>query len=371
MEQMRVLVAGISFTDSPFNTGVISDMFPGVCREIRDWYLAISYGMLEFVVDYVPVAIPVPMSTTESPQRFQKYFKKFYGNTGPFPSYGAYDPTLENALRAEGHDPDLYARLVYYTQGGQVAFKGAQFGQTSWIWGASWNWPPETSFGTFDALHELGHGFGVGHAATITGATFVGDVMTFKPITNDLSAEQKRDTADHQSTMGYRGYFQHFSAGEKERMGWVLPQTYAGGVRNYSLGPFELHPHALRIDMNRYLSTTQRSYWLEYRKKGLDPQYVGNDNELLEGIQIRVMDRASVYAFAYILDPAMPEIQWPLGSQRALQVGQSFTDGTIRVDFTGFDASGFAQLTVSETLPTNPPPQKPTAALSVVSVSWL
>ena len=170
--------------------------------------------------------------------------------------------------------------------------------------------------------HELGHGLGMGHSRILD----CGDTV--------LGADCTKPIDDEFDLMSYTNELAHFSAFQKERLGWFSPGEVltinADGV--YVLQPFELaettSPKVLKI-LQQQDPTGQGATWyyLEYRQAlGFDSFITGNSN-VLNGVLLRtgadfdysssllldMTPNSSIFAFEDVSDPA-------------LVVGKSFTD---------------------------------------------
>ena len=103
--------------------------------------------------------------------------------------------------------------------------------------------------------HELGHNFGLLHAASLrcTGAV-VGGACT------------SSEYGDPFDVMGNIGAM-HFNSMQKSKLGWIAPSTVvtqSAGVGAYSLAPLELAGgtrYAVTVPITR-----TRTYWAEYRQ---------------------------------------------------------------------------------------------------------
>ncbi|MEO5763839.1 MAG: FG-GAP-like repeat-containing protein [Casimicrobiaceae bacterium] len=131
------------------------------------------------------------------------------------------------------------------------------------------------SMSTLVVAHEMGHNFGLLHAASLDcGAA---------PIGGTCSASAYGDPFD---VMGNQRAM-HFNAAQKSKLGWLPTgsvKTHASGAATYTLSPLESlggAAYAVKIPV-----TANRTYWLEYR------QPVGADSPLSaypnNGAQIRV-----------------------------------------------------------------------------------
>ena len=123
--------------------------------------------------------------------------------------------------------------------------------------------------------HELGHNFGLLHAASLrcTGAVIGGS----------CSSSEYGDPFDVMGNIGAM----HFNAMQKSKLSWIAPSTVitqTAGVGAYSLAPLELAGgtrYAVTIP-----TTRTRTYWAEYRQPiGFDAGLSSKPNN---GAQVRV-----------------------------------------------------------------------------------
>ena len=127
-------------------------------------------------------------------------------------------------------------------------------------------------------VHEQGHSYGLSHSHSN---------LCTQVITGTCTYDEYGDAYD---AMGSSPYVGHFSASQKDRLGWLTDREVdltGGGVA--ALEPMAadgVGPHA-----NRIRTSTDRVYWIEYR------QALDFDRDLpvegLDGVQVRVSGAGS------------------------------------------------------------------------------
>src|SRR5205823_737125 len=111
-------------------------------------------------------------------------------------------------------------------------------------------------FRTSTIAHEMGHNFGLLHAASLRCAGAV--------IGGSCSVSEYGDPFD---AMGNQRAM-HYNAMQKSKLGWIASTavaTHAGGSATYTLSPLEVAggtTYAVKIPT----ASTSRTYWLEFRQ---------------------------------------------------------------------------------------------------------
>jgi hypothetical protein len=190
--------------------------------------------------------------------------------------------------------------------------------------------------------HELGHNFGMLHAASLDcGANVIEGTCT------------SSEYGDPFGIMGNQRAM-HASSAQKSDMGWLAPGTVAvhkGGTASYVLTPIETAGgarYAVKVPAGPL-----RTYWIEYRQPlGFDSALSSYPNN---GAQIRVES-----PFASICGGCADDTEFldmtPATStftDGALVVGQSYVDSTHGITISTI-AQGAADLTVTVASPTRP-----------------
>ena len=176
----------------------------------------------------------------------------------------------ENAATARGYNLGAYTGRVYVF--------------TSNVPGCGWSglayvgWARSYIKQTSSLLvigHELGHNFGLLHAASLDcGTAVIGGTCT------------SSEYGDPFNTMG-NNRAMHFASAQKDMLGWLPAGTVAdhkGGTTTYTLNPIENAggaKYAVRIP-----AAPKRTYWIEYRQPiGFDAGLSSFPNN---GVQVRV-----------------------------------------------------------------------------------
>jgi hypothetical protein len=165
--------------------------------------------------------------------------------------------------------------------------------------------------------HELGHNFGLAHAASLDcGANVIGGTC---------SSSEYGDPFD---TMG-NNRAMHFNSMQKDELGWLPANSVAShttGTATYTLAPLESAggtTYAVKV-----AAAANRVYWIEYRQAiGFDTGMSAFPNN---GAQIRVASPfeslcSGCYDDTEFLDMTPATAAFTDG---ALVVGQSYTDST-------------------------------------------
>lgn len=228
------------------------------------------------------------------------------------------------AAAAAGADLSPYSRFVYifpYTSACGWAGYGMIGGSPTDAW----------INGYFDRrviAHEMGHNLGLRHAhSQDCGAATIGSSCT---------TSEYGDLVD---TMGW-GLYGHFSAYQKEALGWLNYGGMPPITTVQSSGSYDLVPYAggssgvkaLKILKGTNATTGEKTwYYVEYRQPtGFDAALAGTGN-LTGGVTVRT---ASASGGAYLLDMTPGSdgtSEYNDLKDAALTLGRSFTDGTAGV----------------------------------------
>jgi hypothetical protein len=218
------------------------------------------------------------------------------------------------------------------------------------------------AFRTNTIAHEMGHNFGLLHAASLrcTGASIGGN----------CSASEYGDPFD---AMGNQRSM-HYNAMQKAKLAWIAPatvRTHTGGSATYTLGPLELagmDTYAVRIPTG----VANRTYWLEFR------QPIGFDAPLAiypsNGAQIRVaapFETQCAGCDAYSDDTQLVDMTPGTSTfnDATLPAGQSFTDPQYGIQITVVSATANALTVQIGTAGTPPPPPPPPPAPTTTATS--
>jgi hypothetical protein len=223
---------------------------------------------------------------------------------------------------------------------------GELLGINSWINGA-------VNFTNHPIAHELGHNYGLMHAST-EDCTGTGNQRAM--ISSTCTVSEYGDAFDPMGNLA----FHHFNNYNKGRLGLYSSsntQTVSASG-TYTILPQEQTTNgviALRIPENN------RFYYLEYRTSADGYDSFSNLDTVDKGVSIRIGSDYSQLDYTYLLDGTLGNTN---PSDRALPVGQTFTDSTlgISVKVLSVSAAGASvQVTLpNSTTPDTTPPTAPT-----------
>jgi len=228
----------------------------------------------------------------------------------------------KEAATADSVDIDTYDRVVF------VFPKIADCGWTGK--GTVGGTPSRTwingSMTLRTVAHELGHNLGLHHAKKLECGVEV--------ISGDCYTVEYGDSLE---IMGAPGFTGHFSAFNKDSLGWFSsePSSIASKIievnsdGSYILEPYESVPEgeakAIKIQRGVDSSTGKKLwYYLEYRQpKGFD-SYLASYSDLTSGVTMRLSTESDMNSSQLIdLTPASQITDW---NDSALAVGKSYTD---------------------------------------------
>jgi hypothetical protein len=238
------------------------------------------------------------------------------------------------ASRALGtaYDPATFNFVVYVFPKvpacGWLGLAYISYPHKAWINGVN-------AFRTSTIAHEMGHNFGLLHAASLR--------CSGAPIGGGCSSSEYGDPF---SAMGNQGAM-HYNAMQKAKLSWIPStsvETHGGGSATYTLSPLEVAggaTYAVRIPTG----SANRTYWVEFR------QPVGFDSPLASlpnnGAQIRV-----AYPFetlcsgcdAYSDDTQLLDMTPGTSAftDATLPQGQAFSDPTYGINVTVLSATASA-----------------------------
>ena len=163
-----------------------------------------------------------------------------------------------NAAIAAGYNPANYSNVVYvFPSAGACGWAGLAYVGASGVWINGRN--ATSVYG-----HELGHNFGLLHAASLRcGGVAIGGACSVSEYGDPF------DIMGNQSAM-------HFNAAQKLDLGWIpasAVKTLTGSGAMYTLAPLETaggNTYGVRVAAPIF---ARRDYWIEYR------QPVGFDNK--------------------------------------------------------------------------------------------
>ena len=256
------------------------------------------------------------------------------------------------------YNPASYNFVVYVfptlSSCGWLGLAYIGFPHKSWINGTE-------SFFTSAIAHEIGHNFGLLHAASLRcGSAIIG---------GNCTASEYGDPFD---TMGNQRAM-HYNAMQKSKLGWIgssTVQTYAGGSATYTLTPLEVAggtTYAVKIPTG----SPNRTYWLEFRQPiGFDSPLASFPNN---GAQIRVASPFETlcpgcdsYSDDTELIDATPATS--TFNDATLVAGTTFRDPNYGINVSVLSASASA-MTVQVSNAAAPPPPTLTATTTTLAAS--
>ena len=243
----------------------------------------------------------------------------------------------DNAATVRGYNLASYTGRVYVFSSNVPGCGWSGLAYVGW----ARSWIKQTT-SLLVISHELGHNFGLYHAAYLDcGANVIGGTCT------------SSEYGDPFNTMGNQRAM-HFAAAQKDILGWLPAGTVANhksGTATYTLSPIESaggSVYAVKVP-----SMATRNYWIEYRQPiGFDSGLSAYPNN---GAQIRIKTPFESICSGCSDDTEFLDMTPATAAftDGALVVGQSYVDTT-----TGLTISTIAQgantLTVTVAAPTRP-----------------
>jgi hypothetical protein len=248
---------------------------------------------------------------------------------------GAIATAAENAAKARSYNLANYTGILYVFNNGPGC---------GWSGLAYVGYQRAYSNNTTNLLvisHELGHNFGLAHAASLDcGANVIGGACT------------SSEYGDPFDVMG-NNRAMHFNSAQKSKLGYIAPgtvYTHGSGTSTYTISPIETSGaahYAIKLP-----AATNRTYWLEYRQPSAGVVDAGLSAFPNNGAQVRVASPfetlcSGCYDDTEFLDmtPATPAF-----TDGTLVVGQTYTDSVYGITVTP-TASTTSSLTLTVTAP--------------------
>ena len=238
--------------------------------------------------------------------------------------YTAIGNAGDAAAAAAGYNPASYQNRFYvFPSRADCGWAGlAYVGSPRLAWSNGYN--QLNVYG-----HELGHNFGLLHAASLYCAGQV--------IGGSCSASEYGDPFD---VMGNTSAM-HFNATQKSILNWLPSgsvQTYAGGSATYTLSPLESPggaTYAVKVP-----AAANRTYWIEFRQPiGFDAGMSSYPNN---GAQVRVASPFATLCSGCGDDTELLDMTPATGGSfgdAALLAGQSYTDVANNITMSVLSAS--------------------------------
>jgi hypothetical protein len=221
----------------------------------------------------------------------------------------------------------------------------------SWINGTG-------AFKTTTIAHEMGHNYGLLHAASLRCATSIGGACT------------SSEYGDPFGAMGNQRAM-HYNAMQKAKLAWIPStsvKTHTTGSATYTLSPLEVGgaaTYAVKIP-----AASNRTYWLEYRQPiGFDSPLAGFPSS---GPQIRVSYPFETLCSGCNSNSDDTELLDMTPSTTAftdatLPVGQTFNDATYGINVTVMSATASALTVQVGTGGAAPPPALTATTTSIAA----
>ena len=256
----KVLVILLKFTDTgadPFPVSTAQGVMSTNANSVANFYNEVSYGQQTLNVTLTGWLPAASMATPTS-----------CGNA----DWSGIGTAANAAATAAGYITSSYDFIVYmFPRVASCGWSGlgyVGFPHLAWVNGPS-------SVQPLVVAHEMGHNFGLLHAASVDcGTLSIGGTCT--------SAEY----GDPFDVMGNQRAM-HFNAAQKSLLGWIgagTVKTHSTGSATYTLSPIETagaSTYAVKIP-----ALAKRTYWLEYRQPiGFDAALSSFPNN---GVQVRV-----------------------------------------------------------------------------------
>ena len=243
----------------------------------------------------------------------------------------------ETAATARGYNLASYTGRVYVFSSN---VPGCGWSGLAYVgWARSWI---KQSSGLLVIGHELGHNFGLWHAASLDcGTNVIGGTCTSSEYGDPF------DIMGNQRAM-------HFNSAQKDSLGWLAAGAVAlhkGGTTSYALTPIETAGgarYAVKIPAGPL-----RTYWIEYRQPlGFDSALSSYPNN---GAQIRVESPFESICGGCGDDTEFLDLTPATSAftDGALVVGQSYVDATYGITVSAI-AQGASDLTLTVASPTRP-----------------
>jgi hypothetical protein len=328
-----VIMANFSNTATPaYSSAQAQQVMTSNADSVANFFREVSYGQQLLNVTVTPAWVTMNLAQPAT------------CNSSDWQAIGS---GADAAARTLGttYDPSAYNYVVYLFPNvpacGWIGLAYIGSPHRAWINGVG-------GFKTSAIAHEMGHNFGLLHAASVR--------CSSGSIGGSCSVSEYGDPFD---TMGNQRAM-HYNATQKARLAWIPSgsvKTHTGGAATYTLSPLEVAggaTYAVKIPTG----SANRTYWLEYRQPiGFDSPLSAYPNN---GAQIRVASPFETLCSGcdswsddtQLLDMTMGTSAF---TDAALVSGQTFSDATYGINVTVVSASASA-LTVQVSIGGAPPP---------------
>ncbi|HEY1329236.1 MAG TPA: Ig-like domain repeat protein [Casimicrobiaceae bacterium] len=313
-----VLVILMKFSNTasdPVAVSSVQNVMTGASNSVAKFYQEASYGkhlLNPKITTWLTTTLAAPSSC----------------------NYSAIGQAGDAAATAAGYNLSSYEFRVYmFPRVPACGWSGLAYigsPKKAWINGSG-------SIVTSVVAHEMGHNFGLLHAASVDCGT--------RAIGGSCAASEYGDPFN---TMGNQRAM-HFDAAQKALLGWIpstAVATHSSGTATYVLSPLETASgslYAVKIP-----AAAKRTYWLEYRQPiGFDAFLAGYPNN---GAQIRVaspFETLCAGCTSYSDDTELLDMTTGTGTflDGTLVAGKSYTDPDYGVTVSVLSATP-GQLTV-------------------------
>jgi hypothetical protein len=315
-----VILANFNNTAAPaFTTTQAQQVMTTNANSVSNFFRETSYGQQLMNVTVTPAWVNLNLAQPTS-----------CGSS----AWQSISTSAEAAARALGgaYDASTYNFVVYVFPTvpacGWLGLGYIGYPHKAWINGIG-------AFGTAAIAHEMGHNFGLLHAASLRcGSGIIGGSCTAAEYGDPF------DTMGNQRAM-------HYNAMQKSKLAWIAPTsviTHSGGSATYTLSPLEVAggtTYAVRIPT----AAANRTYWLEFRQPiGFDAPLSAFPNN---GVQIRVSSPFETYCSGcdtYSDDTELLDMTPSTAAftDATLPSGQTFSDPTYGINVTVLSATAGA-----------------------------
>ncbi len=239
----NVLVILLKFTDSPasdpFTQADVQSVLTNATNGVALYYNEVSYGqqILNFTVtSWLVGRDPATHAPMPTPPACNFDTMGTYGNT---------------AASDAGYTGSYQNRFYVMPFNGACGFLGVSYigGDTAWSNGGN-------DIKVY--AHELGHNFGLYHAASLTcaGGAAIGGACTSSEYGDPF------DVMGNLSSM-------HFNSTQKAKLGWIPAssvKTQGAGFQQYSIDALEVGGGSTYAVTIPIAANPNRTYWIEYRQ---------------------------------------------------------------------------------------------------------